>query len=44
MDFYKIDHKIESSDLENFDYPNRKVGVIVHIFDEKKEFCFNKEG
>ena len=34
MDYYKENRKIEKEDLENFQNPNRKIGVIAHIVDE----------
>lgn len=31
MDFNIVDHEVTLSDLDNFNYSNQKIGVIVHI-------------
>lgn len=44
MDYYSFDHKIEKDDLEDFQYPNRKIGVIVHIVDETSKILLQQRG
>lgn len=34
MEFYKVNQRLENLDLEKYQYPNRRIGVIVHITDE----------
>lgn len=34
MEFYEVGTELTFKDLDNYIYPNRKVGVIVHIEDE----------
>ena len=43
MEFYKLNHEANITDLETFNYPNQKIGVLVHIEDELGNICFNKE-
>lgn len=44
MEFYKMDHEANVTDLENFNYPNRKIGVIVHIEDESGNILLQQRG
>lgn len=44
MEYYKINHKIEKSDLDQFQYPNRKIGVIAHIMDESGRILLQQRG
>lgn len=44
MDYYSFDHKIEKDDLEDFQYPNRKIGVSVHIVDETGKILLQQRG
>ena len=37
MEFFKIDHEVREIDIETFDYPNKKVGVVIHIENEAGE-------
>ena len=34
MEFYKLDREANITDIEAFNYPNQKIGVIAHIEDE----------
>lgn len=44
MNYYKMNHKIEKRDLEQFQYPNRKIGVIAHIVDESGRILLQQRG
>ena len=44
MEYYRINHQIEKSDLNQFQYPNRKIGVIVHIVDESGRILLQQRG
>lgn len=44
MNYYKMNHKIEMQDLENFQYPNRRIGVIAHIEDESGKILLQQRG
>ena len=33
MKYYKFDRNIKKSDLDNFNYPNQRIGVIAFITD-----------
>lgn len=44
MNYYKFDREVTSKDLENFKYPNRKVGVIIHIVDEMGRILLQQRG
>lgn len=37
MEFFKIDHEVREIDIEAFDYPNKKVGVVLHVENESGE-------
>ena len=37
MKFYPINHEAIFDDIEKLDYPNRKIGVITHIENDKGE-------
>jgi len=44
MDFYLINHEAGLEDIEKFDYPNRKIGVIAHIENDKGEILLQQRG
>ena len=44
MEFYKLDHKANINDIETFNYPNQKIGVIVHIEDELGNILLQQRG
>ncbi len=44
MKFYPINHEAIFDDIEKFDYPNRKVGVIAHIENDKGEILLQQRG
>ena len=44
MDFYKLDHEATMEDINNFKYNNQKIGVIVHIENEKGEILLQQRG
>ena len=44
MEFYKLNHEVNKKDLERFSYPNQKLGVIIHVENERERFCFNNAG
>lgn len=44
MNYYKMNRKIEKEDLESFQYPNRKIGVIAHIVDELGNILLQQRG
>lgn len=44
MEFYKIDHDVSSQDIKKFDFENKRVGVIVHIEDEKGKILLQQRG
>ena len=39
-----MNHKVEKSDLDQFQYPNRKIGVIAHIVDESGKILLQQRG
>ena len=44
MEFYKLNHEANITDLETFNYPNQKIGVIVHIEDELGNILLQQRG
>lgn len=44
MRFYKIDHSINSKDIEKFNFDNQRIGVIVHIEDENGKILLQQRG
>ena len=44
MNFYPINHEAVLEDIEKFDYPNRKIGVIAHIENDKGEILLQQRG
>lgn len=44
MKFYPINHEVVFDDIEKFDYPNRKIGVIAHIENDKGEILLQQRG
>ena len=44
MEFYKLDHKANINDIETFNYPNQKIGVIAHIEDELGNILLQQRG
>ncbi len=44
MDFYLLDHEATFKELEKFNYPNQRVGVIAHIVNEKGEVLLQQRG
>lgn len=44
MKFYPINHEATFNDIEKFDYPNRKIGVIAHIENDKGEILLQQRG
>lgn len=44
MKFYKIDHSINSEDIQKFNFENQRVGVIAHIEDENGRILLQQRG
>ncbi len=44
MKFYPINYEADFDDIEKFDYPNRKIGVIAHIENDKGEILLQQRG
>lgn len=44
MRFYKIDHSINSKDIEKFSFDNQRIGVIAHIEDENGKILLQQRG
>lgn len=44
MEFYKLDHEANITDIETFNYPNQKIGVIAHIEDELENILLQQRG
>lgn len=44
MKFYSIKHEAIFEDVEKFDYPNRKIGVIAYIENDKGEILLQQRG
>ena len=44
MEFYKLDHEANVTDIEAFNYPNQKIGVIAHIEDELGNILLQQRG
>lgn len=44
MEFYKLDHEANITDIESFNYPNQKIGVIAHIEDELGNILLQQRG
>lgn len=44
MDFQKIDYEITKDILDKYNYPNKKVGVIVHIQDKNGKILLQQRG
>lgn len=44
MKFYLLNHEATFEDIENFNYPNQKIGVIAHIENNKGEILLQQRG
>ncbi len=44
MEFYKLDHEANITDIKTFNYPNQKIGVIAHIEDELGNILLQQRG
>lgn len=44
MNYYKLDHEATVEDLNDFNFPNQKLGVIIHIENENGEILLQKRG
>lgn len=44
MEYYKMTKPVEYTDLEHFQYPNRRIGVIVHIVDANGKILLQQRG
>ena len=44
MEFYKLNHEVNKKDLKHFSYPNQKLGVIIHVENEKGEILLQQRG
>ncbi len=44
MHFIKNDSELTIDDLNTFNYPNKKLGVIIHIFDKNGKILLQKRG
>ena len=44
MDFHLLDHEATFEDIEKFNYPNQKIGVIAHIENENGEILLQQRG
>ena len=44
MRLYKMDHEVSNLDLQKFNFENQRLGVIVHIEDEKGKILLQQRG
>lgn len=44
MKFYPLNHEATYDDIEKFDYPNQKIGVIAHIENDNGEILLQQRG
>ncbi len=44
MEFYKMNHGVSFTDIEKFNYPNKKMGVIIHIEDKDGKILLQQRG
>lgn len=44
MHFYLLDHEATFNDLKKFNFPNQKIGVIVHIENSNGEILLQQRG
>ncbi|MCM1052817.1 MAG: NUDIX hydrolase [Ruminococcus sp.] len=44
MKFYELNKELTLEDLKEYNYPNRKLGVIVHIIDKDKNILLQQRG
>ncbi len=44
MNFDKIDHEITWNDIEKYNFPNQRIGVIIHIENDNKEILLQQRG
>jgi len=44
MKYYKMDHIVTNEDINKFEFENQRVGVIVHIEDEKGNILLQQRG
>ena len=44
MDFFFFFYEATSEDIKNYDYPNRKIGVIVHIKNDNGDILLQQRG
>ena len=44
MDFFKLNHEATSEDINNYNYPNRIIGVIVHIKNDNGDILLQQRG
>lgn len=44
MNFYLLDHEATFKDLEKFNFPNQKIGVIAHIENSNGEILLQQRG
>jgi len=44
MKYYKMNHKINSEDVQKFNFENQRIGVIVHIEDNDGKILLQQRG
>ena len=44
MEYYVLDHEATMDDIKRFNFPNQKLGVIVHIEDKSKKILLQQRG
>ena len=44
MEYYVLDHEATMDDIKRFNFPNQKLGVIVHIEDKNKKILLQQRG
>lgn len=44
MNYYKLDHEATKEDIEKFDYPNKRVGVISIISNKEGDILLQQRG
>ena len=42
--FYKFDREITFNDIKKFNYPNQRIGVIIHIENDEGKILLQQRG
>lgn len=44
MKFYKLNHEVNNTDLQKFNFENQRIGVIIHIEDNNGKILLQQRG